>query len=310
MRPLRTLLVYVTVVFVGGALLAPWLYNLTQWAGDRSGWLQTLAHNPFHRFVHRSILCVAILGLWPLLRGFEIRSWRDVGLMNTTRLGSRFALGFILGLASLALVTVLALGFGTRKLDDTHHFPEWAWHVFKAGSSGVAVACLEEILFRGVVFGGLRKVMPWQVALGVSSICYAWLHFFQTPASPSAIQWTSGLVQLPQMMHGLVEVEAMVPAFFTLIGIGALLALAYQSTGNLYFSIGLHAGWVFWLKTYNFLTIPINPTPAWFWGTNKLTDGWLALVILAVTGCLMRQWILPPACGEKMAVGDAANKRN
>jgi energy-converting hydrogenase Eha subunit F len=30
MRPLRALLIYIVVIFIGGALLAPWLYRLAQ----------------------------------------------------------------------------------------------------------------------------------------------------------------------------------------------------------------------------------------------------------------------------------------
>ena len=35
MRPLRALVIYIAVVFIGGALLAPWLYRLAQ-AGAHS----------------------------------------------------------------------------------------------------------------------------------------------------------------------------------------------------------------------------------------------------------------------------------
>jgi membrane protease YdiL (CAAX protease family) len=83
------------------------------------------------------------------------------------------------------------------------------------------------------------------------------------------------------MLSGFVEVEKVVPGFFNLTLAGALLALAYQFTGNLYFSIGLHAGWIFWLKSYGFLTRDAADANAWFWGTSKLIDGWLALLVLA-----------------------------
>ena len=61
-----------------------------------------------------------------------------------------------------------------------------------------------------------------------------------------------------------------------------ILALAYQRTGTLYFSIGLHAGWIFWLKSYGFLTNSQAEAGTWFWGTAKLVDGWLALIVLTL----------------------------
>ena len=56
------------------------------------------------------------------------------------------------------------------------------------------------------------------------------------------------------MLAGFADFHALVPGFFSLTLAGILLGLAYQRTGNLYFSIGLHAGWIFWLKTYGAFT--------------------------------------------------------
>ena len=78
------------------------------------------------------------------------------------------------------------------------------------------------------------------------------------------------------------------PGFFNLTLVGALLALAYQRTGNLYFSIGLHAGWIFWLKTYGTFTAAPARAPAWFWGTDKMIDGWPALMVLVAVLVLFK----------------------
>jgi membrane protease YdiL (CAAX protease family) len=148
----------------------------------------------------------------------------------------------------------------------------------------MCVALLEEVLFRGALFGTLRKAVAWPIALLISSVVYAWLHFFQRPAAPPHITWASGWVLLPQMMHGFVEWETLVPGFFTLTIAGLLLGLAFQRTRSLYFSIGLHAGWIFWLKLYGFATSPVPGADLRFWGSQKLVDGWLGLVVMALTG--------------------------
>jgi hypothetical protein len=83
------------------------------------------------------------------------------------------------------------------------------------------------------------------------------------------------------MLGGFVDVEQVVPGFFNLTLAGALLALGYQYTGNLYFSMGMHAGWIFCLKCYGVITREAANANAWFWGTGKLIDGWLALIVLA-----------------------------
>jgi membrane protease YdiL (CAAX protease family) len=118
------------------------------------------------------------------------------------------------------------------------------------------------------------------LALVASSAIYALVHFFQNPPTPSRITWNSGLEVLPRMCRGFVDFEMLVPGFFTLLLAGIILGLAYQRTGNLYFSAGLHAGWIFWLKFYGAVTIPNEAASQWFWGTGKLVDGWLALGLL------------------------------
>src|SRR5205814_4928060 len=68
MRPLRSLFLYVAAVFVGAALLAPWIYWLMQWAASQSSSFAGLSSQPFHRYVNRALLLLAIAGLWPFLR--------------------------------------------------------------------------------------------------------------------------------------------------------------------------------------------------------------------------------------------------
>ncbi len=105
------------------------------------------------------------------------------------------------------------------------------------------------------------------------------------------VVWSSGLALLPQTLGGFANFHALVPGFFSLTLAGVLLGLAYQRTGNLYFSIGLHAGWIFCLRTYGALTVHAPGAAIWFWGTGKMTDGWLAFFVLAFTLAVFK--ILP-----------------
>jgi membrane protease YdiL (CAAX protease family) len=283
-RPLRAIAIYLLFVVLGGALLAPWLYELAQWAGDRVPGLRHMAENPFHRFVHRSLLGMAIIGLWPLLRSWGMRFWKDLGWAKPAGQWRRLMLGFGLGWASLALVAVAATLAGARTAEWNVPLASYAQFVAKSLVTAVLVAVLEETLFRGVLFGGLRRSMAWPAALLISSLVYAWVHFFQKPAPPVHIDWASGFVQLAQMMRGFTDLEAMIPGFLSLTLAGGLLALAYQRTGNLFCSIGLHAGWIFWLKAYGFLTHSVSDARMWLWGSDKLIDGWFVTVMLAFAG--------------------------
>jgi len=130
------------------------------------------------------------------------------------------------------------------------------------------------------------RASAWLVSSGV----YALVHFFQKPPPPEKITWISGFEMLPRMLHGFAELETLVPGFFALTLTGLILAMGYHRTGSLYFPIGLHAGWVFCLKLYGFLTAAQPGADAGFWGTEKLIDGWLALIVLAPVLIAVSVW--------------------
>ena len=280
MRALRALVIYVVFVFLGGALLAPWLYRLVQTVAPS---FPLLAHAPFHRFMDRSLLLLALAGLWPLLRAFGATAARDVGLLPPRGQWKKFWGGLLLGSLTLGVAAGTAIGSGDRILAPNLTAHKIFGTIFNAIAAAAVVASIEEILFRGGIFGGLRRHFYWPLALVVSSLIYALVHFLQ-PADPAGpVVWNTGLVLLPRMLGGFLDFSALVPGVFTLTLAGILLGLAYQRTGNLYFSIGLHAAWVFWLKTYGAFTADVPRAVTWFCGTGRLIDGWLTFMVLAAT---------------------------
>lgn len=292
MRPLRALAIYILVVFIGGALLAPWLYWLTQFFAH---WFSEIADIPFNRFVNRSLLILALALLWPLLRGLGATSARDIGIVPPYGQSKRFFGGLLSGFVSLAVLAGIALGCHARVLisDITAH--KIVGTIFSALATAAVVATLEEILFRGGIFGGLKRVLYWPFALAISSVIYALVHFLQRTEFHDAVAWNSGLIILPQMLRGFVNFQMLVPGILNLTLVGLLLGLAYQRTGTLYFSVGLHAGWIFWLKSYGAFTNAASGRSAWFWGTDKMIDGWLAFFVLALMLAFFK-FVLP---GEK-----------
>ena len=254
-----------------------------------------IAHAPFHRFLDRSFLIFALAGLWPLLRSLGATSWRDIGIIPPYGQLKKFFGGLLLGFFSLAAVAGIAIGVGGRGVAQNLAAGKIIWIIFSAIGTATVVAALEEILFRGGIFGGLRRVLYWPFALLFSSAIYALVHFLQRVELAGPVVWSSGLVLLPQKLGGFADFHALVPGFFNLTLAGMLLGLAYQRTGNLYFSIGMHAGWIFWLKTYGAFTTTAPRAATWFWGTGKLIDGWLALIVLAVMLVVVRFLPLKPA---------------
>lgn len=274
------LLGYLALVFAGGAIIAPWLYFAMQHLAAQSPAFADLADNPFHRFVNRSLIVLAVLGLVPLLRGLGIRGWSEVGFRGTDKV-KQWGLGFFLGFVSLAIVAAAAVLAGARELVWTQEPARLARHLLNATLAALVVSVLEELIFRGGLFTGLRKTLSWKNALLVSSAVYALVHFFARPAPPESVNWATGFYVLGQMVRGFADFQMLIPAFLNLLLAGMILGIAFQFTRSLYLSIGLHAGWIFWLKSYGFVTRETAGANIWFWGTSKLIDGWMALFILS-----------------------------
>jgi uncharacterized protein len=282
MRPVLLLVLYFAAVFLGGALLAPWLHALVQMMAQDLPSLQGLAGAPFHRYMTRCWLIAGVLGLWPLARALGLDSREKLGLQAVGNGRTGVLAGFALGFVTLALAAGLTVGFGPRSWNLDHSIGVWAEYLFKAAAAAVVVAVIEELFFRGLLFGALRQSMGWPGALVSSGLVYAFLHFFERAVHEGPVTWSSGLALLPRMLRGFGDVEALLPGFFNLMLAGGLLGLAYQRTGDLRFAIGLHAGWIFWLKSYGLLTRAGDDgsVATWLWGTGKLIDGWMCLPLL------------------------------
>ena len=278
MRPIWALLLYLAAVFIGGAFLAPWLY----WTADGIGLMNSTWRPSFDRFVTRSLLLVALLGMWPLLRFSRLDSWHALGLARFPGWRGHVALGCLVGFGSLAIVAAGALTMGARAWAFDPALPSVALVLPGALATAIIVALVEEGLFRGAIFGALRNFNHWLTALLISSAVYSIVHFFQkVTVAPSKITWISGLELLAKMMRGFADQQHIVPAFFVLLLAGAILAAAYQRTGSLHFSIGLHTGWIFVAQSYAIFTKQHSPSTHPFWGGAKMIDGWCGVIVLA-----------------------------
>lgn len=287
---------YLLGVFLGGALLAPWLWSLAQTVVPGSA----LAQQPFRRYVDRSLLGLAILGLWPMARSGRFPGWHSIGFRWGPRSLRDLVLGLCGGMGSLAAVAALALGFGARSWNADHSAGQFLDHLVRALGAAVAVSFLEELLFRGMVFGSLRRRFPFAVSAILSAGLFAVVHFFQRPEPPASVGPWTGFEMLGRMLGGLVAWETLFPGILTLGMIGALLAWCRERTGSLWLPFGLHAGWIFWFKSYQFLTDATarGDRGAWWWGSTRLHDGWVTFLVLALTTLVFIRTLGKPRAGD------------
>ncbi|ABS05682.1 Abortive infection protein [Kineococcus radiotolerans SRS30216 = ATCC BAA-149] len=154
----------------------------------------------------------AALGLYGVLVGrLERRRVGEVALSGAGRwLGRGTALG--LGVFTLAIAVVAVLG--------GYRVTGWGSVEGAFGTLGLvtAVAVVEELLFRGVVFRLVEELAGTWGALVVSGLLFGGLHLL----NPGATVWGALAI----------AVEA-----------GGMLAAAYAATRSLWLPIGLHLGW-------------------------------------------------------------------
>jgi len=115
----------------------------------------------------------------------------------------------------------------------------------------VAAPLVEEFVFRGLLLGlWLRSSRSLAACIG-TSLVFAFLHFLAPPegyviADPQAP--TAGFALLGAIIFHFADLRFFVTDFATLFLVGLILAWARVRTGGLWFSIGLHAGWVLAFK--------------------------------------------------------------
>jgi len=218
----------------------------------------------------------------PLL---EIRSPAQLGLAPFRLRCPDIFKGFFLALGSvLVLVAVMSLSEifipGLRL-----SFPETLRRLLEALLAALTAGLLEEIFFRGVILKGLLEDLRMLPAFVVSSLFYSAIHFVK-PAEQiylSRIEPWAGIRHVLLSFQPFLDPAELLPGLFGLFLIGLVLSYAFLRTGSLYLSIGLHAGWIFGLKTIRVYGDYRREDLGWLFGSSdpKLVSG-----VAAWTGIL------------------------
>ncbi len=138
--------------------------------------------------------------------------WREaVARLGLRRFGSSAVVWMGVSIAAyLAFATVYVTLVGAPEQEDiADAFGSLPFQIFLIA---IAAPISEEIFFRGMLFGGLRRRMPMVVAALISAVVFGGLHAF------------TGISAVPP-----------------LIAFGFILALLYEKTGSIVPGILLHA---------------------------------------------------------------------
>jgi uncharacterized protein len=183
------ILLFLAAVLLLGALLAPPLYwigkglagmivSFKQSETPILGWIgKKLATHQFDSYYNRAFLISALGLLWPFLKWMRL-SGDKLGLEKNLQRGRDALAGFFIACAFLAVLTAVLLGTGAYVMEAGIN---WFGLVSRAALSCIAVALLEEWLFRGIFLGvALRSSRPW-VAIILVSALFSILHRMKPP---------------------------------------------------------------------------------------------------------------------------------
>jgi membrane protease YdiL (CAAX protease family) len=301
------LLGYFVAVVVGGAALAPWLHALGKaYVGMAAahGWQEMPVLGPlmkeadkadFQRYFNRSVLVCALLLLWPAARLLRVRGGEIPGLRWKPGDLRDLACGFLLAALGLLIMGVILFQMGVFHWNKKADIGSV---LMVATIAAVAVALVEEWLFRGAFTAVVARTFGPIVTLLAIALLFAVLHFMEPPEHlriPDEVVNAGTGFQLAGVMLGrLGQPETFTGAFLALLLVGLMLGWARLATGRLWLGIGLHAGWVFALKTYSGMTRRSRKAdeiidPVWI--GSDLRTGAMPLVFLVATALLLALYL-------------------
>ena len=276
-------------------LLAPFLYlmiTVTVAALLAYGvHLVTLGSLNFSLIVSRGAQIVLLLSLIPLSRALGLQ-WRDIGLAgNGRQVGKQFLFGLAVGIAILAMHVALMLHLQVFKPNPeiSPTMADLSSAVPSALASGLLVATMEELIFRGVMLAALVRLGGWLGAALVTAAYYAILHFVKNDLRPAGadVQWYSGFSILSDGIDYLMT-ETRLDALLALFCAGLFLAVVRSiRCDGLALCIGIHAGWVLVIKLARRYTNPDPHKPLAFLVSpydqviGYGAAGWIMLVLAA-----------------------------
>ena len=281
MKSYQRVLLLFFLTLVVASLLSPWVAAL---------WNYVLGSAPEFSQIFGALFVttatVLILSTRSLL---GLQFLREAGL-GPLRHGYRDLLrGFVIAIGSMAVLGVLMAMAGVFTPGFFHTLPAVLQWSVKSLLTALMVGFFEEIFFRGMIFKGLLEDTRPVAAFAVANMFYAAVHFIK-PAEEFALSGLdplAGARYLVQALEPFLDPAEILPGLVGLFVIGLALSYALWRTHSLYLSIGLHAGWVFGLKTIRIFGEFARADLGWAFGSSKpkIVSGiitWVGIVAVVV----------------------------
>ena len=224
--------------------------------------LDPLLPFPFPRILSRCLLVFGLIASYLFRKRFQKKSFRSLGLEKTEDSLPLLIKGIAFALLSLLVLT--GVTFLCKAAIFEYH-PLKPKKLFYYAVGAILTGFLEEIFFRGILLQSLLEDVSKPMGIFLSNLVYSLLHFV-----------------IPLLLHKPADLSLFYSESVGLFLFGILMAYAYFRTHSLYLSIGLHGGFVFFLKMDNVFVNRLNVSPPWLFGEEKIIGGivtWLLFLV-------------------------------
>lgn len=289
MRSFAIFLGLIALGLLGIAVLAYPAWELTQALGFDL---------KFHRVASRIAMLTLLVGFFFVARRLQIADRASLGY-GAPRAEFLRGLGGGLLLGAVSMLPVLATMVLLDMRDLRPEFAPTAGHWVKLALTGIVtglvVALIEESFLRGAMMTAIARESGFLKAILLTSLVYAATHFigkFRIP--PEDVSWRSGIDMLAGTFASFACFGGILDAFLCLAGVGILLGMVRQRTGNIAACIGLHAGWVavIFMVRETSMRNPAGPV-TWLLSDYDGFIGWMVLAWIVVLGFVLARIYRP-----------------
>lgn len=244
--------------------------------------------------VFRRVWQIAILlGLILARKQIGMQHPAYVGL-NLTKAGFKNCLyGFgVVWLFLFALSTIYIL-IGAWEPVSSFQVGKLFEDFFEGLLRGCLVAGVEEYIFRGLIFLSLASRWGWIKAAVFSSVIFSSLHFIEGRGDEmqSPDLWYSGFSYCGSLMAEMLSRFELFPKAVGLFIVGFIFCYCVQLTGTLWYSAGLHAGWVCFFSFRGALFEPTGNFTEFWIGGGRIYNGIIPMITILIIFPLTR-WLI------------------
>lgn len=281
-------MIFLLAVLALTCVISPWMALGADWVAGH--WPALLSERvPFSRVFNRAFMIVGIVaGI--LARDYIIPDHIKPLLLVGIKRGWRNLLtGWLLAVGSMALLVSLMAAADIFTPFFRLSLGESLSRCTSGFFAGAFAAFFEELFFRGILFLGLREQSGSLRAYALANLFYSVIHFVKPGESYflNGLEPLAGFRHLASTFEPFLDPLEIAPGVFGLFLIGVVLSYALTRTGSLYLSIGLHAGWVFALKSMRVFGDFSRGDLGWLFGSTdpKIVSGvatWIGIALVGV----------------------------